>query len=50
MSTSRRFPDDPRAWSVKVRGADALAASLREHRDELSCFAGSRPCALTCRW
>ena len=28
------IPDDPRAWSVKVRGADALAVSLREHRDD----------------
>jgi 5'-3' exonuclease len=32
------IPDDPRAWSVKVRGADALAASLREHRDDALLF------------
>jgi len=33
-----RIPDDVRSWSVKVRGADALAASLREHRDDASLF------------
>ena len=32
------IPDDPRAWSVKVRGADALAARLREHRDDSLLF------------
>ncbi len=32
------IPDDPRAWSVKVRGADALAASLREHREDALLF------------
>jgi 5'-3' exonuclease len=32
------IPDDPRAWSVKVRGADALAASLREHRGDALLF------------
>jgi len=32
------IPDDPRAWSVKVRGADALAASLREHRENALLF------------
>jgi 5'-3' exonuclease len=32
------IPDDPRTWSVKVRGADALAASLREHRDDALLF------------
>jgi 5'-3' exonuclease len=32
------IPDDPRAWSVKVRGADALAATLREHRDDAFLF------------
>jgi 5'-3' exonuclease len=32
------IPDDPRAWSVKVRGADALAASLRGHRDGAQLF------------
>lgn len=25
-------PDDPKRWGVPIRGADALAASLREHR------------------
>ena len=29
-----RIPDDPARWSVAVRGADRLAASLREHREE----------------
>lgn len=29
-----QIPDDPAAWSVKVRGAIALAESLRERRDE----------------
>ena len=33
-----RIPDDARDWEVKVRGADALAASLREHRDESRLF------------
>lgn len=28
-----RIPLDPAAWGVNVRGADALAASLREHLD-----------------
>ena len=32
------IPDDPRSWSVKVRGADSLAASLREHRDDALLF------------
>ncbi|MCB9600884.1 MAG: flap endonuclease [Sandaracinus sp.] len=27
------IPADPKAWGVKVRGADALAASLNEHRE-----------------
>ena len=27
-----RIPDDPAAWRVALRGADRLAASLREHR------------------
>ena len=27
------IPDDVRAWDVKVRGAEALAESLRAHRD-----------------
>ncbi|MCA9611873.1 MAG: flap endonuclease, partial [Myxococcales bacterium] len=27
------IPSDPKAWGVKVRGADALAASLNEHRE-----------------
>ena len=26
------IPDDPARWTVSVRGADRLAASLREHR------------------
>ncbi len=29
-----RIPDDERSWRVRVRGAPALAASLREARDE----------------
>jgi 5'-3' exonuclease len=28
------IPDDPVAWDVKVRGADALAASLRAGRED----------------
>jgi 5'-3' exonuclease len=28
-----RIPDDPATWSVAVRGAEALAQSLRENRD-----------------
>jgi 5'-3' exonuclease len=27
-----QIPDDPRSWSMTVRGADSLAANLREHR------------------
>jgi 5'-3' exonuclease len=33
-----RIPDDAREWSVKVRGADSLATSLREHRDDALLF------------
>ncbi len=29
-----KIPDDPSQWQVKVRGAEALALSLREHREE----------------
>ncbi|GIU84488.1 MAG: hypothetical protein KatS3mg008_1263 [Acidimicrobiales bacterium] len=29
------IPDDPKAWRVKVRGAERLAASLREHSQEV---------------
>ena len=32
------IPDDASAWSVKVRGAAALAASLREHREDALLF------------
>ncbi len=28
------IPDDARGWDLRIRGAEALAASLREHRDE----------------
>jgi 5'-3' exonuclease len=28
------IPDDAARWGIPLRGADALAASLREHRDE----------------
>lgn len=30
------IPDDPDAWTVRVRGAKGLAESLAEHRDEAS--------------
>jgi 5'-3' exonuclease len=33
-----RIPDDARAWTVGVRGAESLAASLREHRDDAFLF------------
>jgi 5'-3' exonuclease len=33
-----RIPDDAREWSVKVRGAESLAASLREHREDAHLF------------
>ena len=33
-----RIPDDPATWSVKVRGASALADSLRAHRDDVLLF------------
>ncbi|RMH43685.1 MAG: flap endonuclease [Deltaproteobacteria bacterium] len=32
------IPDDPAAWDVQVRGAGALAASLRAHRDEAALY------------
>jgi 5'-3' exonuclease len=32
------IPADPRAWQVKVRGAEALAASLAEHREQALLF------------
>lgn len=32
------IPGDPAAWSVPLRGAAALAASLREHRVELGLY------------
>jgi 5'-3' exonuclease len=32
------IPDDASTWSVKVRGAAALAASLREHREDALLF------------
>ena len=28
------IPEDPAKWTVRPRGADKLAATLREHRDE----------------
>lgn len=33
-----RIPDDPRAWEVDVRGAGALAATLRGQRDDARLF------------
>jgi 5'-3' exonuclease len=32
------IPDDPAKWSVSTRGADRLAASLREHRAEAELY------------
>ncbi len=32
------IPDDPAAWSFKVRGAEALAQSLRSRREELALY------------
>ena len=32
------IPADARAWDVKVRGADALAASLAQHRDVVGLY------------
>ncbi len=32
------IPDDAKAWSVKPRGADALAASLASHRPEAALY------------
>jgi len=32
------IPDDPRAWSVKVRGADRLASVLAARRDEVALY------------
>ena len=33
-----QIPDDGRAWQVRVRGADALSASLRERRPEAALY------------
>jgi len=32
------IPDDPAKWDVKVRGAEKLAATLREHREAVGLF------------
>jgi 5'-3' exonuclease len=32
------IPDDPAQWRVSVRGADGLARSLREHREEVALY------------
>jgi len=32
------IPDDPARWTVKVRGATSLAASLREHRPQADLY------------
>jgi len=32
------IPDDAAKWGVSIRGADALAASLREHRETLKLY------------
>lgn len=32
------IPDEPARWTVALRGADRLAASLREHRSELALY------------
>jgi 5'-3' exonuclease len=33
-----RIPDDPLAWDVAVRGKEALARALREHRHEVALY------------
>ncbi len=33
-----RIPDDPKAWDVMLRGADGLAATLREGRAEVALY------------
>jgi len=46
------IPDDPRAWTIAVRGADRLAASLRAGRDELALYKTlatlRRDCPIAC--
>ena len=46
------IPDDPAAWGVAVRGADRLAASLREHRAEARLYVTlatlRRDCPIAC--
>jgi 5'-3' exonuclease len=32
------IPDQARQWQVNIRGAEALAQSLREHRDEATLY------------
>lgn len=32
------IPDDPRAWKVSVRGADAIASALRDHKEDAMLF------------
>ena len=46
------IPDDPARWTVAVRGADRLAASLREHRAEVTLYVTlatlRRDCPIAC--
>jgi 5'-3' exonuclease len=46
------IPDDPTRWTVTVRGADRLAAALREHRAEAALYVVlatlRRDCPIAC--
>jgi 5'-3' exonuclease len=33
-----RIPDDPKAWSISIRGADRLAAALRDEREHANLY------------
>jgi 5'-3' exonuclease len=36
--TVEKIPDEASKWSVKIRSADSLAGSLREHREEVALY------------
>jgi 5'-3' exonuclease len=36
--TIDRIPDDPKAWTVSIRGADRLAAALRDQREQAALY------------
>jgi 5'-3' exonuclease len=47
-----RIPDDPKAWSISIRGADRLAAALRDEREHANLYRAlatlRTDCPITC--